>query len=353
MTADTLQSSHAASTAPADQQPWRVAAVIPCYRVRGQILDVIGGIGPECAAIYVVDDGCPEGSGKLVEEQCRDARVRVIFHGANRGVGAAVTTGYKAALAERANLIVKIDGDGQMDPAEMPRLIAPILQGEADYTKGNRFYSLARIHRMPRVRIVGNAGLSFVTKFSTGYWDIFDPTNGYTAIHGTVAELLPLERVARGYFFESDMLYHLGLVGAVVRDVPIDARYGDEHSSMQLQKVIVPFTLRHGANTVRRIFYNYFLRDFSAASVELLLGAALLAFGTIFGAVQWIEWQARGVGAYSGTVMLAALPVILGVQLLLAFLSFDVARVPRKPLHPQLLRWRGAERLIQRQHRSA
>ncbi|MEX2271853.1 MAG: glycosyltransferase family 2 protein [Vicinamibacterales bacterium] len=351
MTGDSLlwqtQGAHA------DPQPWRVAVVMPCYRVRDQILDVIARIGPECAAIYVVDDGCPERSGTLVEEQCADPRVRVIFHASNRGVGAAVITGYRAALAERANVIVKIDGDGQMDPADMPRLIAPIVQGEADYAKGNRFYSLAHIHRMPRARIAGNAGLSFVTKFSTGYWDIFDPTNGYTAIHGAVAELLPLDRVAERYFFESDMLYHLGLVGGVVRDVPIDARYGDERSSMRLQRVIVPFALKHAANTVRRLFYQYFLRDFSAASVELVLGVALLTFGTIYGAVQWIAWQGRGVGAYSGTVMLAALPVIVGAQLLLAFLSFDVARVPRKPLYPQLLRWRGAERLLQRAHRSA
>jgi dolichol-phosphate mannosyltransferase len=338
---------------PPDAPSWRVAVVIPCYRVARQILQVIAGIGPECTAIYVVDDACPEESGKLVEEQCGDPRVRVIYHQTNRGVGAAVITGYKAALAARANLIVKIDGDGQMDPADLPRLIAPILQGEADYTKGNRFFSLTHIHRMPRARILGNAALSFVTKFSTGYWDIFDPTNGYTAIHGGVAELLPLDRIAERYFFESDMLYHLGLIGAVVRDVPVDARYGDEHSSMELQKVIVPFGLRHTANTIRRLFYNYFLRDFSAASVELLLGAALLIFGVVYGAVQWLAWQDRGVGAYSGTVMLAALPVILGVQLLLAFLSYDVSRVPRKTLYPQLLRSRGAERLIQRQHRSA
>ncbi|HEX6324110.1 MAG TPA: glycosyltransferase family 2 protein, partial [Vicinamibacterales bacterium] len=309
---------------PSEPQAWRVAVVIPCYRVRRHILDVLAAIGPECAAIFVVDDACPEGSGRLVEEQCADPRVRVIFHDVNQGVGAAVITGYRAALAADATVIVKIDGDGQMDPAEVPRLIGPILREEADYTKGNRFHSLANIHRMPRARIAGNAALSFVTKFSTGYWDIFDPTNGYTAIHASVAEQLPLDRIARGYFFESDMLYHLGLVCAVVRDVPIDARYADEHSGIRLKSVIARFSVLHAANTVRRLFYNYFLRDFSAASVELLLGAGLLAFGTIFGSLQWLEWRERGVGAYSGTVMLAALPVILGTQLLLAFLGYDV-----------------------------
>lgn len=326
--------------------PWRVAVVIPCYRVRAHILGVLAAVGPECAAIYVVDDGCPEGSGTLVEQSARDPRVRVIRHGRNRGVGAAVITGYRAAVADGANLIVKVDGDGQMDWAAMPRLIAPIVQGEADYTKGNRFYDLQHIARMPRARIVGNACLSFITKLSSGYWDIFDPTNGYTAIHAAVVERLPLERIAEGYFFESDMLHHLGVAGAVVRDVPIDARYGDEQSSLSLPRAIVRFSARHAINTVRRLFYNYFLRDFSAASVELVLGVLLLSFGVTFGASQWATFASRGVGAYSGTVMLAALPVILGTQLLLAFLGFDVSRVPRRPLYPQFLLGRGAEEQI-------
>lgn len=332
---------------------WRIAVVIPCYRVRAHILAVLESIGPECAAIYVVDDACPEASGTLVEQSTRDPRVRVIRHARNRGVGAAVITGYRAAVAGGANLIVKVDGDGQMDWGAMPRLIAPIVQGEADYTKGNRFYSLVHIDRMPRARILGNAGLSFITKLSSGYWDIFDPTNGYTAIHGAVVERLPLDRIAEGYFFESDMLHHLGVAGAVVRDVPIDARYGDEQSSLSLPRAFARFSVRHTVNTGRRIFYNYFLRDFSAASVELVLGVLLLSFGVTFGASQWAAFAARGVGAYAGTVMLAALPVILGTQLLLAFLSFDVSRVPRRPLYPQLLRVRGIEERIQRERTQA
>jgi glycosyltransferase involved in cell wall biosynthesis len=324
----------------------RIAVIIPCYRVRDRILGVIEAIGGECSAIYVVDDGCPDGSGRLVREQCHDPRVRVIVHDANRGVGAAVITGYRAALDDGADVLVKIDGDGQMDPADLPRIAAPIIEGDADYTKGNRFYDLTHIRRMPAVRILGNAALSFMTKFSSGYWDIFDPTNGYTAIHAAVARQLPLARVSPRYFFESDMLHHLGLAGAVVRDVPLDARYGDEPSGVRPFRSILRFGAQHAANTARRLFYNYFLRDFSAASVELALGLPLLTFGLVFGATQWVEWSARGVGAYAGTVMLAALPVILGMQLLLAFIGFDVARVPRDPIHPLLLRRRGAERAL-------
>jgi dolichol-phosphate mannosyltransferase len=325
---------------------WRVAVIIPCYRVREQVLGVIGAIGPECSAIYVVDDGCPEGSGRHVQEHAADPRVRVLFHETNRGVGAAVLTGYRAALADGADVLVKIDGDGQMDPAELPDLIAPIINGDADYTKGNRFHNLSHISRMPAARIAGNAALSFISKFSSGYWDIFDPTNGFTAIHASVAELLPLDRIATGYFFESDMLHHLGLARAVVRDVPLHARYGEERSGIRLGRAVSQFGARHVARTIRRLFYSYFLHDFSAASLELVGGVLLLLFGVTFGAVQWLEWSARGVGAYAGTVMLAALPVILGTQLLLAFLSFDVSRVPRRPLHPQLRHWQRAKRRL-------
>jgi glycosyltransferase involved in cell wall biosynthesis len=324
----------------------RIAVVIPCYRVRDRVLDVIAGIGDLVSAIYVVDDGCPEGTGRHVEAHVNDTRVRVIWHDRNRGVGAAVMTGYRAALDDGADILVKIDGDGQMDPAELPRIVAPILDGTADYVKGNRFYNLARLRRMPVVRLVGNAALSFITKFSSGYWDIFDPTNGYTALHAAVARELPWSRMATGYFFESDMLHQLGLLRAVVRDVPQDARYGDEASGVRIVRAVARFSLQHAANTVRRLFYNYFLRDFSAASVELVLGTALLTFGVVFGATQWVTWTSRGVGAYAGTVMLAALPVIVGTQLVLAFLSFDVARVPREPLHPLLERRRRTEAAV-------
>ena len=325
---------------------WHIAVIVPCYRVRDQILSVLRDIGPECTAIYVVDDACPEESGRLAQEQCEDPRVRVLFHESNQGVGAAVMTGYRAALEDGATVLVKLDGDGQMDPAAIPALVAPIVQREADYAKGNRFFNMAGLARMPPVRIAGNAALSFITKFSSGYWDIFDPTNGYTAVHRAVAERLPFDRLARRYFFESDMLCQLGLLRAVVRDVPIDARYGQETSSLRVAGAIGRFSLKHSANTARRIFYNYFLRDFSVASVELVLGVFLTGFGAIFGAAQWVEWSSRGVGAYAGTVMLAALPIIVGVQLLLAFLSFDAARVPRDPLYPQLDRRRAAERAI-------
>src|SRR5690606_9188448 len=169
----------------------KVAVVIPCYKVTRHILGVLAAIGPEVDRIFVVDDCCPDGSGEFVRVHCTDERVRVLTHAANLGVGGAILTGYQAAIEEGLDIIVKVDGDGQMDPALIPIFIAPILAGEADYTKGNRFFNLEKIRAMPRIRLLGNAVLSFMTKFSSGYWHLFDPTNGYTAIHRDVAQLLP------------------------------------------------------------------------------------------------------------------------------------------------------------------
>jgi glycosyltransferase involved in cell wall biosynthesis len=313
-----------------------IAVVIPCYRVRAQILDVLGRIGPECGRIYVVDDACPEASGKAVQEHCRDPRVRVLFHETNQGVGGAVMTGYAQALRDGAAVLVKMDGDGQMDPALLPRFLGPILRGQADYTKGNRFFDIEGVRSMPLVRLLGNTVLSFLAKLSSGYWNVFDPTNGYTAIHAAVARLLPLDKLSRRYFFESDLLFRLGTLRACVVDVPMTAVYGAETSSLRVRAVAFDFFWRHAVNTVKRIFYNYFLRGFSAASVELVLGTALAAFGAAFGAWAWIVNEARGTAASTGTVMLAALPVILGMQFLVSFLANDIAAVPHQAIHPLL-----------------
>jgi glycosyltransferase involved in cell wall biosynthesis len=314
----------------------RIAVVIPCFRVTKSILDVLGGIGPEVAAVYVVDDRCPDGTGDLVEARCEDPRVRVLRHDARRGVGGATMTGWRQALRDGAGVIVKLDGDGQMDPALIPRLVAPIRSGEADYTKGNRFWRLDDVESMPRARLVGNAVLSFLSKFSTGYWDLFDPTNGFTAIHARVLELLPLDKLAAGWFFESDVLFRLNTVRAVVAEIPMAARYGGEQSNLHAARVAGPFLAHHAVNFAKRVFYNYWLRSFSVASLELALGLLLVAFGSALGAWHWVTGPLRGSIATSGTVMLAALPVLIGVQLVLAFLSYDMQSQPRTPVHRRL-----------------
>jgi len=314
-----------------------LAAVIPCFRVKHSILGVLAAIPRSVDRIYVVDDGCPEGSGDAVASGCPDPRVRVLRHERNQGVGGATLTGYRAALADGATVIVRLDGDGQMDPALIPRLVRPILDGEADYAKGNRFFELEGLRAMPPLRLVGNSLLSFASKLSSGYWDVFDPTNGFTAIHAAVLRQIPLDKLARGWFFESDLLFRLGTIRAVVCDVPMPARYEGETSSLVIRRVVPSFAWKHLANTAKRIFYNYYLRNFNIASIEIALGVALLAFGTWIGVTRWVAGSLTNTLATSGTVMLAALPVLIGMQLVLAFLGYDLQNVPRDVIHRRLV----------------
>ena len=306
----------------------KITVVIPCFKVRSHILDVLSRIGPEVSRIYVVDDCCPENSGLHVQQNCRDERVVVIRSASNQGVGGAVLTGYSAAIADGADIIVKIDGDGQMDPRLLPRMVQPILKGHADYTKGNRFYDLTHIRRMPTIRLIGNAILSFMSKLSTGYWKILDPNNGYTAIDARLIAHLPLERISKRYFFETDMLFRLNILRAVVMDIPMDAIYADEQSNLRITRVVGEFFVKHVKNFFKRVFYNYFLRDTSLASLELLVGSAMLLFGLVFGCFEWFLYYAADESAPLGTIMLAALPVLSGLQFLLAFFSYDVSATP-------------------------
>jgi len=314
----------------------QIAVIIPCYRVKAHVLHVIERIGPEVTSIYVVDDACPELSGAHVKADCRDPRVKLIVHDHNLGVGGATLTGYAFALNEGAEILVKLDGDGQMDPALIPRFIAPILRGQADYTKGNRFYDLTQLGQMPKLRLFGNAMLSLMAKLSTGYWQLFDINNGFTAIHANAVRCLPFDKISQRFFFESDMLFRLNTVRAVVVDIPMDARYGDEISNLNIRKIVGEFLAKHCQNFGKRIFYNYFLRDMTVASLELVFGLGLLLFGLLYGSMHWMHAVSTGTVTPLGTIMLAALPTMLGLQLLLAFVAYDVASVPRRPIHPDL-----------------
>lgn len=312
---------------------YRIAVVIPSYKVIDHILGVISAIPQFVCRIYVVDDACPNESGKFVLQHSTDSRIKVIFHEKNQGVGGAVISGYLASIEENVDIVVKIDGDGQMDPALIPFFIEPIITGEADYTKGNRFYDLEKIREMPPIRIFGNAVLSFMTKLSSGYWNLFDPTNGYTAIHIDACKLIPFSKVSNRYFFETDMLFRLNILRAVVTDVPMDAKYGDEQSNLKISKIAGEFFTKHMRNLFKRIFYNYFLRDLSLASIELVTGTSMVIFGLFFGGYSWIESANNHVATPAGTVMLAAMPILVGIQLILSFIGYDIASMPRKILH--------------------
>ena len=308
------------------------AVVIPSYKVREHILGVISGIGSEIQKIYVVDDACPEQSGKFVEENCKDARVKVLFHSKNRGVGGAVKTGYQQAIQDNIDVVVKLDGDGQMDSSLIPSLIKPILLGDADYVKGNRFFNLTSLRAMQGVRLFGNSMLSILNKFVNGYWNLMDPTNGFTAIHSSALKMLELDKIADNYFFESDMLFRLGTIRAVVHEMPMDAVYGNEKSNLHIGRILFEFPPKYFTRFFKRIFYNYFLRDFNAGTIELLIGLIFLIFGGTIGSIYWYQSLVYHQVATSGTVMLAALPTILGFQLLISGLQYDIRNIPTKPL---------------------
>ncbi|MDZ4730817.1 MAG: glycosyltransferase family 2 protein [Xanthomonadales bacterium] len=309
-----------------------LAIIIPCYRVSESIVDVVRGALPYAAAIYCVDDACPEQSGKRVAAEYDDERVRVLFNEKNLGVGGAVKAGYQAALADGFEVFVKLDGDGQMDPGRIPDLVNPICEQLSDYCKGNRFYELEYLRGMPALRLLGNSMLSALSKLSSGYWQVVDPTNGFTAMSASALKLIPLDKIQNGYFFESDLLFRLNLARAVVTDIPMPARYGNEVSSLRIGRVILPFLLGHTRNLAKRIFYSYFLRDFSIASIQLVAGTLLFLFGLFTGVDAWSASVNTGITASAGTVMLAGLPIILGFQLLLSFLNYDIQNQPTMPL---------------------
>jgi len=311
---------------------YRIAAVIPAYRVEREIVAVLRALPAYLRPIIVVVDASPDRTWERVTALARrERRILPLRHERNQGVGGAMITGFRKALELGAQIVVKIDGDGQMDVNYLPDLLLPLIQGKADYTKGNRFRDFAALRRMPLARRLGNMGLGFLAKAATGYWNLFDPTNGFVAIRAEVLAQLPLEQIDRGYYFETSMLANLYLLGAVVRDVPIPARYQGEASSLLIHRVLAEFPLKLLGTLVRRLLLKNFIYDFSMASIYLLSGLPLLLFGLIFGSYKWIQYARLGVAAPTGTVILPTLSVLLGIQFLLSAIEIDLRSVPQEP----------------------
>jgi len=310
-----------------------LVVVVPAYNESRKIVGMLERMPDYVRLIVVVDDASADATGRLVEEYAEcDPRIILIRHSGNQGVGGAMVSGYKKALELNADLVVKIDADGQMSPEDLPALLRPLVRGEADYSKGNRFRDFQALRRMPTIRRFGNMVLSFLTKAAVGYWSCFDPCNGYVAVRGDVLRRLPLSAVGRSFFFETSMLAQLYLLGAVVKDVPMQARYADEKSHLSVRRVLGEFSRRLFGCYLRRIVLKNFLYDFSMVSVYLLAGIPMLLAGAVYGGVNWFLYWLAGEGAPTGTVVIPAMLIILGFQLLLAALGEDVRSVPREPL---------------------
>lgn len=305
--------------------------VIPSYQAKKTIQKVLQDIPVFIHKIVVVDDASTDGTDEIVRScQKSDPRIVLITHPANQGVGGAVITGYYYALEKKAGIIVKMDSDGQMDPGYIQDLIAPILAGESDYTKGNRFLHEEALLKMPIIRRIGNLGLSFLTKAASGYWNIFDPTNGFTAISFEACNSLKIERLAKRYFFETSILLELGLQKMVVKDIYIPAKYLTGKSRLSTLRSFFEFPPRLLKGLLKRIVYSYFIRDFTAISVFLVAGWINVLFGLIWGIYHWWKSSYYHEPATTGTVMIATLTLIIGMQFLLQAIVMDIQNTPSK-----------------------
>jgi len=305
-----------------------VAVVVPAYRVERQIGPLLARMPAYVDRVFVVDDASPDATAAVVAA-VKDPRITLLRHQQNQGVGGAMATGYRAALEAEADLIVKCDGDGQMDPDDIRLLVRPLLERGAEYAKGCRFHHVSDLDSMPRVRFAGNIALTFLTKLASGYWHVLDPQNGFVAVDGDTLRRIRIDRLAKGYFFENDMLIRLNAIEARVADVPLPSRYADEPSSLRPGRIALQFPARLMTGFVRRVFWRYVFYDVSPVALFLLFGSLFFAFGAIFGAYHWIWGAIHNQATPTGTVIVAAVPFILGFQLLLQAMVLDIQNTPK------------------------
>lgn len=310
----------------------KVAVVIPCYRVRDKIVDVVNSVLSVVDFVIAVDDCCPEKSGEFLRSVHTESKITIVFHKQNQGVGGAMITGFKTALDLGADIVVKMDGDGQMEARHLPRLIAPLVARKADFAKGNRFYDLRALRQMPLVRRLGNFGLTLLSKAASGFWHLSDPTNGYFALRANALRLLNFHLLAPRYFFEISLLIQLNVIRAIALDVPIPAKYADENSSLSPVRALVTFPSKLAGGLFHRIWWRYFIYDINIVTVFLITGVLLFFGGGAFGVWRWSHNWLYGHEQSAGTVAVAMLPMILGFQMLLQAVVLDMMDKPDAPI---------------------
>jgi glycosyltransferase involved in cell wall biosynthesis len=307
-----------------------IAAVVPAFKEEKLVGKVITTMPDYVDHIVVVDDCSPDGTSAAAHA-VGDPRVVVIRHEVNTGVGGAIITGHKKAGELGADVDVVMAGDAQMDPRFLPDLLEPLIDGGLGFAKANRFFSLRSFESMPRYRILGNIILSFLTKLASGYWHLFDPQNGYTAITQDTLRRLPLDRIASRYSFENDLLIHLNILRVPAIDVPIPAVYGEETSTIKLRRVIPELLRLLFVGFWRRFFYKYVLWSFSPIALFLFTGLFLTLFG--LGVGIWVGINTLGPPvASAGSILLAVAPLLIGVQMLLYALMLDIQESPDAPM---------------------
>lgn len=308
-----------------------VCVVIPCYNVSRHIEQVIRELPESITYIITVNDCSKDDTAKiLVGLASKNKKIIYIPHPENQGVGGAMITGYLKSMELNCDITIKIDGDGQMDTSYIDAMIEPIISDKADFTKGNRFRDLNALRKMPLSRRFGNLGLSFLIKAASGYWNIFDPNNGFTAIKNETLKNIDLDKIHKRYFFESSMLIELYHANAVVQDIAMKARYGDEISGLSATRSFFEFPPKLFAAFIKRILLKYFLFDFNIASIYILIGLPFFLIGSVYGLINYIYYVKHSMAAPTGTVVIPTLLIILGFQLLLSAVSYDITNYPKK-----------------------
>ena len=313
-----------------------VSVVIPAYNEEKHISNVINGIPKFVDLIIVVDDCSNDKTIAEVKKSTKINNIVILENSFNKGVGGSFMDGLKLALEKGSDIIVKVDGDNQMRLDYMKNLIEPLIDMTADYTKGNRFFDFEYIQQMPFVRRIGNMALSFLSKIASGYWDLFDPTNGFIAITKEAAIRICYKRIDNRFFFEQSLLHELYLIDAVVRDVNIPAKYGDEESKLSILHTVINFPSKIIRGLVRRIWLKKFVFNFSIDAIYILLGSLMVFGGSTYGLANWIKYATIGVGAPTGKVVIPSMLIILGVQFLISAIQMDIVSVPKIPIKKKL-----------------
>jgi glycosyltransferase involved in cell wall biosynthesis len=308
-----------------------VCCIIPTYKARATICDVVRKALRYTDVVVVVDDACPEGSADAVVAAFRGhPSVHVIRRAKNGGVGAATKTGIEKALELEADVIVKVDADGQMDVTYIPSIVELFANDQnLAFVKGNRFFDPRVLSKMPALRLFGNSWLSLFVKFASGYWNILDPTNGYIAFSGQLLPAVNWRNFADCYFFEISILCELGLKRANIAEIEMTTIYGEESSSLSIPRTLLSFPPKLFRFFVRRLLLQYFIFDINLGSLYILLGFLLCGFSAGFAGFEWVQSALTNVPRSTGTVMLAVLPFLMGFQLLLNALLYDVQFAPK------------------------
>ncbi len=300
-----------------------IGAVIPCYMGGDITLKLVEDLRTYADLIVLIDDKCPLQTGKKIKEKFNDPKIKVLFNKENLGVGGATKKGFDFLLEKRCDIIVKIDADYQMDPANIPKLTTPIIKKECDSTKGNRFTNVDSLLKMPMVRLIGNTFLSYLSKLSTGYWEIFDPTNGFIAFDSYALKKINYSKTDNRYFFETDILFRCSLQNINIKNISIDSSYNNHFSSLQPFKEIIPFFIKNLKLLFKRIIYQYFLFDFNVGSVNLILSLLFGLTSFFYLVYLLIKTNITNIYTSSAEASFFSIVSIISMQFFLSFIFYD------------------------------